>query len=241
MSRSVLITRQASDCVELEALLTRCGIWLQPYPVLALEDVADEPGWVDLIGRLDGGSAPSWTILASPRAPQRFARQCRQRGAEVLLANPIAAIGDGTADSVRAAGLEPTIVGPGTGAGLAAELIGVLDRPTVVVFPCGHHRRPELPDAITNAGHELINLVVYRMRATPADSLPTIPSGLDAVVVTSPRAARLYLDSVGGRPLPCVHWALGPTTRDAAAELGIQCSIPSRPDLKSLAEELCRI
>ena len=91
------------------------------------------------------------------------------------------------------------------------------------------------------AGHTVVPVVVYRMRATPPRELPPLGPSLDAVVVTSPRAARLYLEGVGGLPLPCPHWALGPTTRDAARSLGIDCLIPPEPSLDSLAEELCRI
>ncbi len=87
----------------------------------------------------------------------------------------------------------------------------------------------------------MLPLVVYRMRATPPAELPPVEPNLDAVVVTSPRAAKLYLEAVGGRPLPCPHWALGPTTGDAARSLGIECLVPSEPSLESLAEELCRI
>jgi uroporphyrinogen-III synthase len=60
------------------------------------------------------------------------------------------------------------------------------------------------------------------------------------VVLTSPRAARLYLEAAGGQPLPLPHWALGETTRDAAAALGIDCRVPASPTMESLAEELCR-
>ena len=49
-----------------------------------------------------------------------------------------------------------------------------------------------------------------------------------------------YLDGVGGLPLPCRHWALGPTTRAAAGAIGIDCSIPIEPTFESLAEELCK-
>jgi uroporphyrinogen-III synthase len=179
--------------------------------------------------------------MASPRAPERFVRQCRARGVDDLLALPIGVVGDGTAAATVAAGLHPSLIGPGTGAGLADVLVTRLTERTPIIFVCGHHRRPELPDGLTTAGHEVFPLVVYRMQPTPPRELPPLGSGLDAVVVTSPRAANLYLEGVGGRPLPCPHWALGRTTRDAARSLGIECSIPPEPNIRSLAEELCRI
>ena len=145
------------------------------------------------------------------------------------------------AKASSAAGLEPSLIGPGTGIGLAEELSRRLTEPTTVVFACGHHRRDELPDALEAAGHTVLPLVVYRMEATPSSELPALDGTPDAVVVTSPRAARLYLAGVGGRPLACPHWALGPTTGTQALAIGIECLIPPETNLESLAEELCRI
>lgn len=238
MSRTILITRHPADCSELQRRLTPCGITLKPYPVLRLEDVEDENGWSAV---LTDDAQPDWLVFASPRAPSRFVEQCRARSSEHLLATPIAVIGDGTAEACSAAGLETTIIGPGTGIGLARELNQRLAEPGSVLYACGHHRRPELPDAVADAGHTVLPVVVYRMNATPPRELPPLGPSLDAVIVTSPRAARLYLDGVGGLPLPCPHWALGPTTRDAARSMGIECLIPPEPTLESLAEELCRI
>ena len=67
------------------------------------------------------------------------------------------------------------------------------------------------------AGHTVVPRGRLSDGADPARELPPLGPSLEAVIVTSPRAARLYLEGVGGLPLPCPHWALGPTTRDAAA------------------------
>ncbi len=241
MSRVVLITRQRADCNALSERLDPCAITLLPYPVLRLEDVDDDAAWAELIERIGTRSRNLWLVMASPRAPERFVELCRKHDAGWLLEIPVAVIGEGTADASSAAGLEPALVGPGTGIRLAEELSRRLTEPTTVVFACGHHRREELPEALEAAGHTVLPLVVYRMNATPSDELPALESTPDAVVVTSPRAARLYLDGVGGRPLACPHWALGPTTRDAALSMGIECLIPPETNLESLAEELCRI
>ena len=241
MNRFVLITRHPADCGELQERLSACGIVLRPYPVLRLEDVEDDPGWTGIPKNSEAHRQNTWLVMASPRAPKRLAEQCRSRGADWLLDLPVAVIGDGTAAASTAAGLAPALVGPGTGIGLAEELKRRLKEPSTLIFACGHHRRPELPETLQGAGHQVVPLVVYRMNATPPDELPPVEPRVEAVVVTSPRSARLYLESVGGHPLPCPHWALGPTTRDAARTMGIECLIPPEPNLESLAEELCRI
>lgn len=240
MNRFVLITRHPADCAELQEKLTPCGITLRPFPVLRLEDVGDDAGWDTISESADADDRSGWLVMASPRAPERFVEQARTRGDERLLDLPVAVIGEGTAAAARAAGLEPDLEGPGTGLGLAAALNAKLQGPTRVIYACGHHRRPELPDALQAAGHTVVPLVVYRMTATPPRELPPLGPSLDAVVVTSPRATRLYLEGVGGRPLPCTHWALGPTTRDAALSMGIDCRIPVEPTIASLAEALCQ-
>lgn len=241
MNRFVLITRHPAECDGMQKQLDPCGITLRPYPVIRLEDVDDEPGWQTLLDHIRSGDRPTWIVMASPRAPERFADQARRREAEALFSLPVAVIGEATAAAALEAGFDTTLIGPGTGLGLAEELSHQLTTPATLIFAGGHHRRPELPDALVEDGHEVLPVVVYRMRPTPPRELPPLGPSLEAVVVTSPRAARLYLEGVGGQPLPCPHWALGPTTRDAARALGIECLIPPEPNLRSLAEELCRI
>jgi uroporphyrinogen-III synthase len=240
MSRTALVTRQPEDCRELERLVASCDLDILPFPVLSLEDVDDRSSWRLMTDRFIAEHLPDWIVMASPRAPNRFRERAHEHGVEALLELPVASIGSGTAAAVEAAGLRSELVGPGTGIGLAAELTARLNAPSTLVFACGHHRREELPEALAEAGHEVLPVIVYRMAETPADGLPLINRVPDEVVVTSPRAARLYLEHIGGRPLPCRHWALGPTTRDAAHLLGIECVIPPEPSVESLAEALCR-
>jgi uroporphyrinogen-III synthase len=239
LNRFVLITRHPADCGELQALLDPCDLTLRPYPVLRLQKVADHEGWREVMNRPSGDNHGSWLVMASPRAPAPFVAGCRERGAEHLLRLPVAVVGKATAHAAKTAGLTVEFVGPGTGRGLADDLLELLPDGNPVVFVCGHDHRPELPTTLGDAGHEVLRLVVYRMDPTPPMELPPLGPSLNAVILTSPRAAALYLEGVGGQPLPCPHWALGPTTRDAAAGLGIECQIPKETTLESLAEELC--
>jgi len=239
MTRRVLITRTEADCGELQALVAPAGVVLVPYPVIRLEEVEDESGWA-AVPPVDGPTGEIRLLLASPRAAEPFAAQARRREAEYLLRLPVAVVGEGTGRAARRAGLEVDLVGPGTGLGLAELLCDRLSPGTTLVFPCGHHRREELPSALEAAGHRVLPVEVYLMRATPADELQLPDPPADEVILTSPRAARLYLERVGGRPLPCPHLAMGPTTRAAAAALGVECRTPARPTVESLAEELCQ-
>ena len=94
MSRFVLITRHPADCVELQELITPCGLTLRPYPVLRLEDVVDDSGWEAAAlrkppeGRLVAHTAPvEQEPLAKRRVgagragpgPGRAVKQCVSR------------------------------------------------------------------------------------------------------------------------------------------------------------------
>ncbi len=121
-------------------------------------------------------------------------------------------------------------------------LINAMRPSSLAVFACGKGTPPGAAARFSNAaGHTVRPVVVYRMVPTPPRELPPLGPSLEAVVLTSPRAASLYLEGVGGRPLPCRHFALGTTTQQAAAGLGIECRIPNEPTMESLAEELCTI
>ena len=241
MNRFVLITRHPADCTQLQEKLTPSGITLRPYPVLRLEDVENDAGWdaVDRIARSD--DRPVWLFMASPRAPERVVAQCRKRNTEWLLDIPVAVIGAGHRRRIVRGRSRTGSYRTGNryraGRGLHREADRTLHGdlrlrppPTSRASGCAQSRRSH-GGAAGGLPHA----------SNPARELPPLGPSLDAVVVTSPRATRLYLDGVGGHPLPCPHWALGPTTRDAARSLGIECLIPPEPSIDSLAEELCRI
>jgi len=244
MSRHVLITRVPEDCRRLQELVTDCDIVIEPYPVLRFEPVEDGASWRRATEALEAArerDREAWLLLASPRAVTPLVEQAPRHHGEAILALPTATVGRTTARTASAADLRVEIEGPGTGAALAGDLTGRLHRPTLFVFACGADRRRELADTLRAAGHTVAELEVYRMRRLPPTPLPIPAAEITAVVLTSPRSARYYVENLGGRPLDCLHIALGPTTRDAARALGIECRIPARPEMEALAEELCTI
>ena len=174
MTRFVLITRHPADCVELQAFLDPCGLTLRPYPVLRLEDVSDDAGWREVLAHPCDERAPTWLVMASPRAPKRFASLCRDHGAEQLLELSTAVVGTATARAAEEAGLKVELMGPGDGQGLAREFVELLDTPNTIVFACGRDRRPELPQILGEGGHRVLPVVVYRMDPTPPRELPPL-------------------------------------------------------------------
>jgi uroporphyrinogen-III synthase len=241
MTKYVLITRHPADCAGLQRRLAPHGWAVRPYPVIRLSEVNDAEGWRNVHGLLEDWGESLWLVMASPRAPARLAQQAAERGLDDLMALPIAVVGDATAAAAAKAGLPARLVGPGTAMGLAKDLMSYIEPEAPVVYVCGQDHRPELIEALEAAGNRVHPLIVYQMQPTPPRELPPLGPDLEAVVLTSPRAARLYLEAIGGKPLPLPHWAIGPTTQHAAAGMGIECRIPQKPTMESLSEELCRI
>ena len=244
MIRRVLVTRTAEDCRHLQELVAESDIVIEPWPGLRFEPVEAAKEWRGAVGELAFASNRGQDVrllLASPRAPQPLCEQAPRHGGEPILGLPVAAVGRATARAAVEAGLRVALTGPGTGEGLAAELVAHLKAPALFVFACGIDHRRELPDALRGAGHSVIELEVYRMIRLEPSALPVAAEEISVVVLTSPRSTSYYVENLGGRPLDCLHIALGPTTRDAARALGIECRIPARPEMEALAEELCTI
>lgn len=238
MCHHVLVTRTPHDCRELDALLEGSGVRTRPFPVLRVEEHTDRSGWRRVSRHLpELLHEGAWLLLTSPRAPRFFVEQVTERKTAPLLTLETASVGPTTTCAAERAGLSVTLEGGGDAASLADALVERWQHPTTAILAGGVHLRAELPRGLEQAGHTVLKLKVYAMRATPPRELPPIgPS--HAVVVTSPRAAQYYIEAVGGLPLPVPHWALGPTTRDAAAALGITCAIPEEPTMESLSESL---
>jgi len=244
VTRRILITRTAEDCRHLQELVVGSDLQIEPWPVLRFEPVEAGEEWrraVEVVATAGDRGQEPWLLLASPRAPQPLCEQAPCHGGEPILGLPVAAVGRTTAREATQAGLKVALTGPGAGDGLAAELVAHLKAPTLFIFACGIDHRRELPDALRAAGHTVIELQVYRMVRLGPLALPVPVEEISAVVLTSPRSTRYYVENLGGRPLDCPHIALGPTTRDAARALGIECRIPARPEMEALAEELCTI
>ena len=244
MTRRVLVTRTAEDCRHLQELVADCDVLIEPWPVLRFEPVEPATQWrraVEAQAATCILGQEAWLLLASPRAPQPLCEQAPRHGGESILGLSVAPVGRTTARAATQAGPRVALTGPGTGAGLATELTVLFTEPALFIFACGVDRRQELPDALRRAGHTVIELEVYRMDRLPPAEPPAAAEEISAVVLTSPRSTRYYVENLGGRPLDCLHIALGSTTRDAARALGIECRIPAHPEMEALAEELCTI
>jgi uroporphyrinogen-III synthase len=211
------------------------GVTVLGYPVLREEALGGlAPGLERAVAEC------SLVAFTSRRAPAAL-RQVAGELWPALQRLPAAAVGAATAEAARREGFRVEIVGDSGGAALATLLAGVVRPGEVVLHPCGREHREEFGRALAGTGVRVLPVVVYCLAETAVADLPSLPPDLPrAVLLTSPRAARAYLNASGGRYVRVPHLAFGPTTAAAAAEAGLQVRPLSRHTPEAVVEELCR-
>ena len=185
-----IVTRPRSQAGPLVEALEAAGVDVVECPLIEIERTSDEP--VDAAGY-------DWLIVTSPNGADEIARRGRNLPR-------VAAVGPGTAETLRAHGIEPAFVpSESSQDGLLREFPRPAGR---VLFAAaeGARRRP-----IEELHADFVPL--YRTRLlTPAP-----PAG-DVVVLASGSAARAYA-AIGGHA-PAV--TIGPETSRAARSAGLE-------------------
>jgi uroporphyrinogen III methyltransferase / synthase len=199
----VIVTRPRAQARPLVEALRAAGADVLECPLVELERIADTP--VD-------GTGYDWLIVTSPNGADELARRGRNLP-------PIAAVGPGTADALRAHGLEPAFVPRESSQdGLLRELPRPAGR---VLFAAAEGARL---GPVEELGADFVAL--YRTRLLR----PALPDA-DLVVLASGSAARAYAEA-GGRA-PAV--TIGPQTSDAARAAGLEVAAEAaRHDLAGL-------
>ncbi len=212
----VVVTRAVEGAAPLLERLHAHGLEVAFCPLVRIEPIDGPPLRLD---RYD------WLVLTSARAVELLVRR--------LEGDPpaVAAIGPGTAASLRAHGIEPALVPVhATQEGLLDELRAAVETggsrrgETRVVFAGAEGARDLLARELEA---DVIHL--YRtLELSPQD----FPDG-DLVVLASASAARAYARLGGGRQ--CV--SIGPVTTAEARRQGLHVAREARsPDLDGLTE-----
>jgi uroporphyrinogen-III synthase len=206
----VLITRPRERAAELARALERRGDTALIEPLLAIEPVGE------VAPELHGVQA---IVLTSAHAVAALSPAAK--------ALPIFAVGDATAAAARAAGCGRVTSAGGAAAELA-RLIAARCRPSggALLHLSGEQVSEGLPEPLAEAGFALRRQVVYRAVAadalTPATVEALATRQLDAVLLFSPRTARIFVELIGRQGLR------EPITRIAAICLSKAVAQPCR-------------
>jgi uroporphyrinogen-III synthase len=186
----VIVTRPRAQARPLVDALEAAGAEIVECPLIEIERTSDEP--IDAAGY-------DWLIVTSPNGADEIARRGRNLPR-------IAAVGPGTAEALRARGLEPAFVPRESSQdGLLREFPRPAGR---VLFAAaeGARRRP-----IDELCADFVPLYRTRLLA------PEPPDG-EVVVLTSGSAARAYA-AIGGTA-PAL--TIGPETTRVARSVGLE-------------------
>jgi uroporphyrinogen-III synthase len=185
----VIVTRPRAQARPLVAALEALGAEVVECPLIEIERTSDDP--VDAAGY-------DWLVVTSPNGADEIARRGRNLPA-------IAAVGPGTAEALRAHGIEPAFVPRESSQdGLVRELPRPAGR-VLLAAAEGARRRP-----VEELDADFVPL--YRTRLLT----PEPPPG-DVVVLASGSAARAYAAVGGGAPAV----SIGPETTRIAESLGL--------------------
>ena len=184
-----VVTRPRAQAGPLVVALEELGVQVVECPLIEIERTSDAP--IDATGY-------DWLVVTSPNGAAEIGRRGRNLP-------PVAAVGPGTAEMLRAVGIEPAFVPTeSTQEGLLREFPRPHGR---VLFAAAEHARRTAID-----GLDADFVPLYRTRLLT----PEPPDG-DVVLLASGSAARAYA-GIGGR-LPVV--SVGPQTTRAARSAGL--------------------
>ena len=214
--RRVVVTRAAEQADELTALLQAAGAI--PVVIPLIEIVTDEDGVARLTAQNLAGV--DWLIVTSPNGAAHVVKAFADQPTA-----SIAAIGNATAEVLRAGGLDVALIpAVQSAAGLLAELPTTVTDSRILLIQAAN-AEPALADGLRDRGAAVTVVAPYRTvpaRVTAGQQLAALSA--DAVLFASGSAARAWAD-VFGDAAPPVVVAIGPQTATAATDAGLKVGV----------------
>ncbi len=246
---TVLVPRTREQAGSLSALLRTHGAVPLEVPTIAVEPPRT-PAPMDraLRGLVSGRYA--WIAFTSTNAVRAVREKFDEYGldARAFAGIKIAAVGEVTADAVRAWGMEPDLVPSGqqSSEGLLADwppYDAVLDPLDRVFLPRADIATETLVAGLKERGWEVDDVTAYRtVRAAPppAPIREALKGGrVDAVLFTSSSTVRNLVGIAGKPHESTVIAAIGPQTAATARELGLRVDVESaEPNVPALVDSL---
>jgi uroporphyrinogen III methyltransferase / synthase len=243
----VLVTRAREQAGEMATQLGALGATVIEAPAIRF---VDPPDWMALDRALDRLNSYDWIVFTSQNAVPRFLARLRQRAVNEsgLAASRHAAIGEATAEAMRAYGLRVDVVADEYRAESVAE---ALAREPLhgkrVLIPRAWVAREVLPERLRAAGADVDVAPVYK--TVPDDeggaiARAALAQGVDVVTFTSASTVHGFFTAIGDarEKLRDVQIAsIGPITSEALRKEGFAPAIEASPyTVPALVEALAR-
>jgi uroporphyrinogen III methyltransferase / synthase len=245
----VLVPRTKEQAGTLSAALRRAGGVPEEVPTISVEPPRN-PQQIDKAVRGMVEGRYEWIAFTSYNALRAVKEKLVEYGldARALSGLKVAAVGEKTADALRAWGIEPDLVpyGEQSARGLLADwppYDEVLDPINRVFLPRADIATETLAAGLVELGWEVDDVTAYRtVRAAPppAETREAIKSGkFDAVVFTSSSTVRNLVGIAGKPHATTVIACIGPATAKTAEEHGLRVDVLApEPSAEVLAEAL---
>lgn len=246
----VLVPRAKSQAGPMNARLSSYGAIPQSVPTISLEPPRN-PAQMDraIKGIVEGRY--QWVLFTSVNAVDAVWKKFEQLGldARAFAGVHLGAVGQKTADALRALGMFPELIPHRTkqnAAGMVEifpEYVEDIDPVSRVLLPRADLGTDVLVEGLVEKGWEVDDVVAYRtVRAAPPapetrDMIKT--GGFDAVAFTSGSTVRNLVGIAGKPHQRTIIACIGPSARAAAEEMGLRVDVvPEVADVPALVDAL---
>lgn len=213
--KRIVVTRAREQASELKRLLEEAGAQVVQFPTI---EIVPPESYESLDRVVNAIADYQWIIFTSTNGVDAFFERLRTQGkdARALAEILVAAVGETTANDLRARGIEPDLIPPKF---QSAALLPLLDKDqrgvrTAVVR--AQEGRDDLIEELRKRGGEVDLAVAYRTRAVAGD--PAMLEGADAVTFTSGSTVDHFFEALGDKAA-VVNGAklasIGPVTSEA--------------------------
>jgi uroporphyrinogen-III synthase len=232
----VAVTGDPTANRRLVEALTAAGLEPVRCPAIEIQPPRDLVALLTAVHALD---RHDWLIVASTRAVDVI--QSVRGGAPLSARLRTAAVGEPTAQALRAAGADTVLVASRPGAAGLVDVLRNADRwpGRRVLVPRAEGGRTELVSALRSWGAAVTEVIAYRTVAQPRERIVEAwRSGApEAAVIASPSAARALIESLGAAVLRSLRAvvAIGPTTAEPLEAAGVSVTSSEAADVVSAA------
>ena len=242
--KRVLVTRTREQASELSGVLRELGADVVEAPAIRVTPPATWSAVDRSISRLSEGRY-TWVVFTSANGVRFFWSRLRaaRLDSRAFGAALVAAVGAGTADALRARGVEPDLVPPT----FTTEAIGkALPRGTGrVLLARADKTEPGLEEALRAKGWTPERVTVYKLRSVarldPAVRRAVLDGEIDILTFASGGTVRAFMRLLRGKPHRRVKIAaIGPVTAKGAKAAGLRVdAVAKEHTIPGLAAAAC--
>jgi uroporphyrinogen III methyltransferase/synthase len=225
--KRVVVTRAREQASELSARLGALGASVVELPTIAIDDPDD--GGAALRRAATDVQQYDWLVVTSANGAERFLAELRD--ARSLGGVRVAAIGPGTAETLRRANVEPDLI---PSRFVAESLLEEFPPPPTeregrLLLARAAVARDVLPEGLRARGWNVDVVIAYKtVAATPDERDITAAASADLITFTSSSTVDRYLEVAGSRNVPPVVACIGPITAETARERGVHVDIEAQ-------------